>query len=220
MLKKRLTTIVNTSCAGARNNMYKSLEDLMAGIYEMAAPDGAIYNEVSKFLAANQVKPEEINSGIWFFLWLKSAPIKAKPIQKKIPGFGVVLNITTHGGMLNEAITSLIEKECRQIQLAEEHESLEDWVESVLTSREDDEENEAAASIVDLLNGCHDLLDTAIINYLFKVGKINEQEILSLIYYGELCDHSLVGTPFSTLHIPSENNVHERNIIPIKKGAS
>lgn len=29
--------------------MYKSLEDLMAGIYEMAAPDGIICNEVSKF---------------------------------------------------------------------------------------------------------------------------------------------------------------------------
>ncbi len=26
--------------------MYKSLEDLMAGIYEMAAPDGIICNEV------------------------------------------------------------------------------------------------------------------------------------------------------------------------------
>ncbi len=52
--------------------MYKSLEDLMAGIYEMAAPDGIICNEVSKFLAANQVKPEDISSGIWFFLWLKS----------------------------------------------------------------------------------------------------------------------------------------------------
>lgn len=47
--------------------MYKSLEDLMAGIYEMAAPDGIICNEVSKFLAANQVKPEDISSGIWFF---------------------------------------------------------------------------------------------------------------------------------------------------------
>ncbi|VCV93332.1 hypothetical protein BANRA_05355 [Klebsiella pneumoniae] len=34
--------------------MYKSLEDLMAGIYEMAAPDGIICNEVSKFLAANR----------------------------------------------------------------------------------------------------------------------------------------------------------------------
>lgn len=112
----------------------------------------------------------------------------------------------------------MIENECRQIQLAEGHPSLEAWVESVLAGRDDGEENEAAANIVDLLNGCHDLLDTAIINYLFKVGKINEQEILSLIYYGELCDHSLVGTPFSTLHIPSENNVHKRNIIPIKKG--
>lgn len=38
--------------------MYKSLEELMAGIYEMAAPHGIICNEVSKFLAANQVKPE------------------------------------------------------------------------------------------------------------------------------------------------------------------
>lgn len=65
--------------------MYKSLEDLMAGIYEMAAPDGIICNEVSKFLAANQVKPEDISSGIWFFLWLKSAPKDAKPIQKKSP---------------------------------------------------------------------------------------------------------------------------------------
>ena len=37
--------------------MYKSLEDLMAGIYEMAAPDGIICNEVSKFLAA--IAPEE-----------------------------------------------------------------------------------------------------------------------------------------------------------------
>ena len=199
--------------------MYKSLEDLMAGIYEMAAPDGIICNEVSKFLAANQVKPEDISSGIWFFLWLKSAPKDAKPIQKEIPGFGVVLNMPTYGGTLNEAITGLIENECRQIELAEGHPSLEAWVESVLAGRDDGEENEAAANIVDLLNGCHDLLDTAIINYLFKVGKINEQEILSLIYYGELCDHSLVGTPFSTLHIPSENNVHERNIIPIKKGA-
>ncbi|MFN6923628.1 hypothetical protein, partial [Proteus mirabilis] len=191
--------------------MYKSLEDLMAGIYEMAAPDGIICNEVSKFLAANQVKPEDISSGIWFFLWLKSAPKDAKPIQKEIPGFGVVLNMPTYGGTLNEAITGLIENECRQIELAEGHPSLEAWVESVLAGRDDGEENEAAANIVDLLNGCHDLLDTAIINYLFKVGKINEQEILSLIYYGELCDHSLVGTPFSTLHIPSENNVHERN---------
>lgn len=174
--------------------MYKSLEDLMAGIYEMAAPDGIICNEVSKFLAANQVKPEDISSGIWFFLWLKSAPKDAKPIQKEIPGFGVVLNMPTYGGTLNEAITGLIENECRQIELAEGHPSLEAWVESVLAGRDDGEENEAAANIVDLLNGCHDLLDTAIINYLFKVGKINEQEILSLIYYGELCDHSLVGT--------------------------
>lgn len=173
--------------------MYKSLEDLMAGIYEMAAPDGIICNEVSKFLAANQVKPEDISSGIWFFLWLKSAPKDAKPIQKEIPGFGVVLNMPTYGGTLNEAITGLIENECRQIELAEGHPSLEAWVESVLAGRDDGEENEAAANIVDLLNGCHDLLDTAIINYLFKVGKINEQEILSLIYYGELCDHSLVG---------------------------
>ncbi|WP_394326345.1 hypothetical protein, partial [Enterobacter hormaechei] len=192
MLKKRLTTIVKTSCTGARDNMYKSLEDLMAGIYEMAAPDGIICNEVSKFLAANQVKPEDISSGIWFFLWLKSAPKDAKPIQKEIPGFGVVLNMPTYGGTLNEAITGLIENECRQIELAEGHPSLEAWVESVLAGRDDGEENEAAANIVDLLNGCHDLLDTAIINYLFKVGKINEQEILSLIYYGELCDHSLV----------------------------
>lgn len=38
--------------------MYKSLEDLMAGIYEMAAPDGIICNEVSKFLAANQGSPQ------------------------------------------------------------------------------------------------------------------------------------------------------------------
>ncbi|WP_047680394.1 MULTISPECIES: hypothetical protein [Xenorhabdus] len=198
--------------------MYKSLEDLMAGIYKMAAPDGIICNEVSKFLAANQVEPEEIRSGIWFFLWLKSAPKNAKPIQREIPRFGVVLNMPTYGGMLNEAITALIEHECRQIQLAEEHVSLEAWVESVLVGRDNGEENEAAASIVDLLNGCHDLLDTAIINYLFKVGKINKQEVMSLIYYGELCDHSLVGTPFSKLHIPSGNNVHERNIIPIKKG--
>lgn len=105
--------------------MYKSLEDLMAGIYEMAAPDGIICNEVSKFLAANQVKPEDISSGIWFFLWLKSAPKDAKPIQKEITGFGVVLNMPTYGGTLNEAITGLIEKECRQIQLAEGHPSLE-----------------------------------------------------------------------------------------------
>lgn len=146
--------------------MYKSLEDLMAGIYEMAAPDGIICNEVSKFLAANQVKPEDISSGIWFFLWLKSAPKDAKPIQKEIPGFGVVLNMPTYGGTLNEAITGLIENECRQIELAEGHPSLEAWVESVLAGRDDGEENEAAANIVDLLNGCHDLLDTAIINYL------------------------------------------------------
>ncbi|AZT48820.1 TPA: hypothetical protein ACGD96_003068 [Salmonella enterica] len=199
--------------------MYKSLEELMAGIYEMAAPHGIICNEVSKFLAANQVKPEDISSGIWFFLWLKSAPKDAKPIQKEIPGFGVVLNMPTYGGTLNEAITKLIENECRQIQFAEGHPSLEAWLELVLAGRDDEEENEAAASIVDLLNGCHDLLDTAIINYLSKVGKINEQEILSLIYYGELCDHSLFGTQFSTLHIPSENNIHENNIIPIKKGA-
>lgn len=152
MLKKRLTTIVKTSCTGARDNMYKSLEDLMAGIYEMAAPDGIICNEVSKFLAANQVKPEDISSGIWFFLWLKSAPKDAKPIQKEIPGFGVVLNMPTYGGTLNEAITGLIENECRQIELAEGHPSLEAWVESVLAGRDDGEENEAAANIVDLLN--------------------------------------------------------------------
>ena len=97
--------------------MYKSLEDLMAGIYEMAAPDGIICNEVSKFLAANQVNLEDIRSGIWFFLWLKSAPKDAKPIQKEIPGFGVVLNMPTYGGTLNEAITGLIENECRQIQI-------------------------------------------------------------------------------------------------------
>lgn len=200
--------------------MYKSLEDLMAGIYKLAAPGGIIYKEVSKFLTDNQVKTEDINSGIWFFLWLKSAPINAKPIEKKIPGFGVVLNIATHGGMLNEAITNLIKKECLQIQFAEKHENLEAWVDTVLAGREDSEENEAAASIVDLLNGCHDLLDTAIINYLFTLGKINEQEVLSLIYYGELCEHSLVGTPFSKLNIPRENNVHKPNIIPIKKGAS
>lgn len=151
--------------------MYKSLEDLMAGIYEMAAPDGIICNEVSKFLAANQVKPEDISSGIWFFLWLKSAPKDAKPIQKEIPGFGVVLNMPTYGGTLNEAITGLIENECRQIELAEGHPSLEAWVESVLAGRDDGEENEAAANIVDLLNGCHDLLDTAIINYLLRWEK-------------------------------------------------
>lgn len=102
----------------------------------------------------------------------------------------------TYGGTLNEAITKLIENECRQIQLAEGHPSLEAWLELVLAGRDDEEENEAAASIVDLLNGCHDLLDTAIINYLSKVGKINEQEILSLIYYGELCDHSLLEPHF------------------------
>lgn len=62
----------------------------------------------------------------------------------------------------------MIENECRQIELAEGHPSLEAWVESVLAGRDDGEENEAAANIVDLLNGCHDLLDTAIINYLLR----------------------------------------------------
>lgn len=65
--------------------MYKSLEELMAGIYEMAAPHGIICNEVSKFLAANQVKPEDISSGIWFFLWLKSAPQGCKANPKRNP---------------------------------------------------------------------------------------------------------------------------------------
>ncbi|PLC27622.1 hypothetical protein C0U44_32015, partial [Klebsiella pneumoniae] len=36
------------------------------------------------------------------------APKDAKPIQKEIPGFGVVLNMPTYGGTLNEAITGLI----------------------------------------------------------------------------------------------------------------
>lgn len=49
--------------------MYKSLEDLMAGIYEMAAPDGIICNEVSKFLAANQVKPEDISGTVANSRW-------------------------------------------------------------------------------------------------------------------------------------------------------
>lgn len=65
--------------------MYKSLEELMAGIYEMAAPHGIICNEVSKFLAANQVKPEDISSGIWFFYGLNQPPRMQSQSKKKSP---------------------------------------------------------------------------------------------------------------------------------------
>ena len=123
LAENALTTIVKHHVQVREILCIRALEDLMAGIYEMAAPDGIICNEVSKFLYTNRV------AGRHYKLWDLVFPVAEislamQLIQKKSLDLELFSTCRLMAGTLNEAITGLIENECRQIELAEGHPSL------------------------------------------------------------------------------------------------
>lgn len=181
--------------------IYHTLGELNDAIYALAAPGGAVYNAVIRFFDDHQADVRSARSGIWPFLWLKSAPLDAEPVRQDPHDAGTILNLPTYGGMLNRAVTRLIAVECRKFALVDGQEDLHAWIELAETSPFEIM-REAVDGTVDWVTGCHDLVDTALLNYLHKHGLITEQEVGSLVFYGELCDRSLIGTPYAGRRFP------------------
>ncbi len=178
--------------------MYMSQDELMASIYSMAAPGGTIFKNVSDFFSERGISLEKIGSGLWAFSWLKSSPQSEATVQRNIPGHGAVLVLPTYDDLLMERVTGLIAHECEQLSYVAQYGNVEDWLCDGSMGKSE-EERKAAAMVEDLIEGFHDIADTALINVLKSNNLITEQEISTLLFQGDLSDNCLVGTDF--LHL-------------------
>ncbi|MDV0844414.1 MULTISPECIES: hypothetical protein [Gammaproteobacteria] len=170
----------------------------MASIYSMAAPGGTIFKNVSDFFSERGIFLEKIGSGLWAFSWLKSSPQSEATVQRNIPGHGAVLVLPTYDDLLMERVTGLIAHECEQLSYVAQYGNVEDWLCDGSMGKSE-EERKAAAMVEDLIEGFHDIADTALINVLKSNNLITEQEISTLLFQGDLSDNCLVGTDF--LHL-------------------
>ena len=178
--------------------MYKTQDELMTAIYAMASQGGSIFQAVSNFFPERGISLGEVSSGLWAFSWLKSSPQDAIPVQRDIPGYGPIVELPTYDDMLTQLVTVLITHECEQLSYAAKYSNVEDWL-CDRSVEKSEEEREAAALVEDLIEGCHDITETALINVLKSNNLMKEQEISALLFHGELSDNCLVGTVFSHL---------------------
>ncbi|MDU4190124.1 MULTISPECIES: hypothetical protein [Aeromonas] len=178
--------------------MYKNLDELMAAIYSMAAPGGTIFQNVSDFFPERGITLEKVSSGLWAFSWLKSSPQGEATVQRNIPGHGAVLALPTYDDMLMQRVTLLIAHECEQLSYVAKYNNVEDWLCDGSVDKSE-EERKAAALVEDLIDGFHDIADTALINVLKSNNLMTEKEISTLLFHGDLSDNCLVGTSFSHL---------------------
>ena len=95
--------------------MYRSLDKLLAGLYRMTAPGGAMYQAAAAFFAEHEVNFDGINSGQWVFSWLKGSPRAVTPVQRQMPGFGPLLVLPTYDDLLTQRLTTVIAHECEQL---------------------------------------------------------------------------------------------------------
>lgn len=184
--------------------MYSTLCELEAAIFTLCQAGGIAETIIKSFFATHGISLEPIKSGVWVFLWLKSAPVNSAITERDIPGFGHVLNLETHGGMLNRQLTEEIIKECNKLNYGDrnKYESVVDWADKSDPEDLPGELNEAAATISDWARGNHAFLDVAMINYLASINKISKDDIATLIYYEDILDDSLKGTAFE--HEPEQ----------------
>ncbi|MNS58042.1 hypothetical protein D3C72_909480 [compost metagenome] len=178
--------------------MYKSQDNLMAAIYSMAAPGGTIFQNVSDFFPERGISLEKVSSGLWAFSWLKSSPQDEGTVQRNIPGHGAVLVLPTYDDILMQRVTGLIAHECERLSYVAQYSNVEDWLCDGSVGKSE-EERKAAAMVEDLIDGFHDIADTALINVLKNNNLMTEQEISTLLFQGDLSDNCLVGTAF--LHL-------------------
>lgn len=178
--------------------MYKSQDELMTAIYTMAAPGGSIFQAVSNFFSERGVSLGQVSSGLWAFSWLKSSHQSEVTVQRNIPGHGAVLVLPTYDDLLMQRVTGLIAHECEQLSYVAQYNNVEDWLCDGSVGKSE-EERKAAAIVEDLIEGFHDIADTALINVLKSNNLMTEQEISTLLFQGDLSDNCLVGTDF--LHL-------------------